>query len=294
MYTINHIQDKPKLSREEEITRIVKLTKKTSFKDLPRISKRISIFDNTENKNITLVHKGHLTPNNTISETIDNNKNKDKDNNNDEEKKNDDKNEDNAKEEVTNWDRISNILLTLASFCVKMDKTDKNELVFNTLCKVLTIDSNYKRTDQYDQELKDIFESNKIDECQVIRIINGCNQNNIFGAFYQLLQDYFIPNGFNGMKDVRGEFGWEIEIYFNPKNIMRILHKRQTQYCQPPNEEDKHFKVGWELDMSFTPGLTKCNSAFVRVNGIIFNQDATQEFKGQIKSKLTGGNLIFH
>ena len=281
------------MSREEEITRIVKLTKKTSFKDLPRISKRISIFDNTENKNINLVHKGHLTQNSILKSNKDNNKD-----NNDEEKKNDDNNdndkeEDNEKE-VTNWGRISNILLTLASFCVKMDKTDKNELVFNTLTKVLNIDSNYKRTDQYDQELKDIFESNKIDECQVIRIINGCNQNVIFGAFYQLLQDYFIPNGFNGMKDVRGEFGWVIEIYFNPKNVIRILHKRQTQYCQPPNEELKHFKVNWELDMSFTPGLDKCNSAFVRVNGIIFNQDADAEFKSQIKTKLTGGNLIFH
>ena len=230
------------------------------------------------------MHKGHLTPNNTIFASINNKES-------DEEKKNDDNDKD---KEVTNWDRISNILLTLAQFCLKQDKTDKNELVFNTLCKVLTVDSNYKRTDQYDQELKDIFESNKIDECQVIRILNGCNQNVIFGAFYQLLQDYFIPNGFQGMKDVRGEFGWEIEIYFNPKNIMRILHKRQTQYCQPPNEEEKHFKVGWELDMSFTPGLGKCNSAFVRVTGIIFNENADQGFKGQIKTKLTGGNLIFH
>ena len=158
------------------------------------------------------------------------------DDNNEDEKKNENENEndDNNKDQGTQnktdgeiWDRISNILLTLARFCVMMDKTDKNELVYTTLQKVLNIDSNYKRTDQYDQELKDIFESNSIDECQVIRILNGCNQNVIFGAFYQLLHDYFIPNGFNGMKDVRGEFGWIIEIYFNPKQIVRILHKER-------------------------------------------------------------------
>ena len=46
--------------------------------------------------------------------------------------------------------------------------------------------------------------------------------------------------------------------------------------------------------MSFTPGVQKCNSAFVRVNGIEFNQDADQSYNSQIRTKLTGGNLIFH
>eukprot|EP00484_Ammonia_sp_Unknown_P005387 CAMPEP_0197057338 /NCGR_PEP_ID=MMETSP1384-20130603/96089_1 /TAXON_ID=29189 /ORGANISM="Ammonia sp." /LENGTH=297 /DNA_ID=CAMNT_0042491727 /DNA_START=22 /DNA_END=911 /DNA_ORIENTATION=- len=282
----------PKQSREEEITNIVLKTKKTSYKDLPRISRRISIFDNRENKNIVLLSKGLLP--NQAAKDADNN-NADEKQSNDENSNNDSKSNDddssNAQpqgQENTNWNRISNILLTVAKYCVLMDKTEQNELVYSTLQKTLTVDSGYKRTDQYDQELRELFEGNKIDDCQVLRVINGCNQNVIFGAFYQLLKDYFIPNGFNGMKDVRGDSGWAIDIYFNPKNIVRILHRRQTQYAQPPNEETKHFRVSWELDMSFTPGLLKCNSVFVRVNGIEFHDDADTTFKNQVKTKLNG------
>eukprot|EP01083_Nonionella_stella_P060424 157793_1 len=269
-------ENKPKTSREEEITRIVLTTKKTSFKDLPRISKRINIINNTENKNVTLIRKGNVESNQ-------------------EEKK--DKSDDLDNRDVakaSNWKRITNILLCLAQQCVFIDKTDRNVSVHNTLKQVLNEETNNKRTDQYDQELKRLFESNKIDECQVIRILNGCNQNVIFGAFYQLLKEYFIPNGFNGMKDVRTEFGWEIFIYFNPKGIVRILHKRQTQYAQPPNELAKHFLVNWELDMSFTPRLTKCNAVFVRVSGIEFNEAVDSKYKSDINTKLSGADLIFH
>eukprot|EP01083_Nonionella_stella_P235414 827809_1 len=111
--------NKPKLSREDEITGIVQRTKKTSFKDLPRISKRISIIDNTENKNKTLISKGQLLNNNDEEKKINDNNN----NNNNNEKKN------------TNWNRITNILLCIAKQCVLIDTTNANELVYNTLLK---------------------------------------------------------------------------------------------------------------------------------------------------------------
>ena len=177
--------EKPKESREDEITRIVLKTKKTSYKDLPRISKRITIIDNRENKNTKLVLKGMVVGGDGVNA----NKN-DNDNVNVEEKKVDDVdgNEEHKKKSNAIWDRISNILLCLAKLCVENDESEQNELVYSTLQRVLTLDSSYKRTDQYDQELRSIFESNHIDESEVMRVINGCNQNVIFGAFYQLLK----------------------------------------------------------------------------------------------------------
>ena len=205
------------------------------------------------------------------------------DENNDEKKNNDD---DKAKMN-TNWNRIKNILLTLATLC------NEDESVQSALQKEMN--QNEHRSDQYAHELRAIFDKNKFMQLTMTRIINVCTQNVIFSPYSQLLKSYFIPNGFDKMRDVRSEFGWQIFVYFNAKGVVRILHKRQCQFNQPPNDETKWFLVNWELDMSFTQNMEKCNSTFVRTNGIEFlSENAEQKYKHDVMTKLSGGNLIFH
>ena len=247
--------------------------KRGKFIDLPRLSKRITIIDNRENKNILLVSNGLLPQKN--------------DKNND----NDEKNEKNEEQRNVNWNRIKNILLCLAEY--SMDGSDETKAVYDALQKEMKQNAN--RHGQFDFELRGIFEKNKLLQSQVTRIVNVCTQNVIFSPYLQLLQNYFVPNGFDKMRDVRTEYGWQIFIYFNPKDVIRILHKRQCQYNQPPDDETKHFLVNWELDMSFTPKMEKCNSVFVRTNGIEFlSENAEQKYKYEVKTKLSGGSLIFH
>jgi len=291
---------KQKLSREEEITKIVLRSKRTSYKDLPRISKRMHIIDNRESKHVRVVTNGVAVVPPQIGNPEDdaNSEEKKEDENGaDDAMKADAQNEAKAKQSEKvqlNWQRVSDILHCLARICAEIDDSEENRVVVEVLSKELNANRNALRSEEFEHELRDLFESNKMEESKVQRVMNGCNQSVIFGPFYQLLKEYFIPNGFNGMKDVRTERGWVIEVHFNPKGVVRILHRRQTQYTQPPDDATKHFKVNWELDMSFTPKMEKCNSVFVRVCGIEFHDDVDSQYKSDVRTKLSGADLIFH
>merc|ERR1711879_125436 len=191
---------------------------------------------------------------------------------------------------VKTWQRISNILHCLSGLCLEINESAANQLADSIVHKELNAEKNSDRTEEYEQELKDIFINNKIDNSEVQRIINGCTQSVIFGPFFQLMEEYFKPNGFNAMRDVRTERGWVIEVQFNQKGGIMILHKRQAQYTLPPDEVTKHFVVNWELDMSFTPKMEKCCSAIVRVRGIEFHDDVDADYKSKVEKKLTDGD----
>ena len=58
MYCVLFQAENAKESRETEVTNIVLKSNKTSYKDLPRVSKRVHVIDNRENKNIRLITNG--------------------------------------------------------------------------------------------------------------------------------------------------------------------------------------------------------------------------------------------
>ena len=192
---------------------------------------------------------------------------------------------------VGQWDRIKNILLNLAGLA---DVYNNNDKYYDKIKKLFDDYNENELSGDMNINLSELFSNdNKVLLDSVTwRIIKSCTQTIIFGPLHQLLTEYFIPNGIsmNQLKEVKSKDGWNIKIYFNKNGIIRVVHNRQRNV----EYNDSNFILEWQFSMTFDKECKSCIQSQIKSNGIIFNENETNEYKLNVKKILFGGDIIFH
>jgi len=262
------------LAFEKELSEAWSSAKQVVFKDLPRLAKRMTVWSKANGlmvdcgKKIELTSKSNNKNNNTKSS---NDNAVDIKNNN-----NNGINDDNSDDDLSVWNSICDVIMAVASVLEKPEAVQVIQNSLTVLGREVALQSDLSVL------VEELFVTKVGLQSRTFSVFRCAHQSILFPAVLHL-QTNVYNNDVGMLKDVRRDEGWQVVFSFG--DSITITHIRIEQSMGDPHSP-KHFECQWDLRLNFDCQMAQLRNALVRMESVIFHNDANPDWKSKIQKRL--------